>query len=316
MGRSPRFRDQAAGEIPSAAGATRSPDHSEKLIERIAEALERLAPPPPQLPDFAAAEAFVWHPEGRRFAAVRRVNRVEMSLLKGIDRVRDLLVENTERFARGLPANNALLWGARGMGKSSLVKAAHAATSALHPVGGLKLIEIHREDIESLPDLMALLRHAPRRFIVFCDDLSFDAEDTSYKSLKTMLEGGIEGRPDNVIFYATSNRRHMMAREMMENERSTAINPGEAVEEKVSLSDRFGLWLGFHRCSQDEYLAMVDGYVAHYRIPFAGAELRREALEWATTRGSRSGRVAWQYVQDLAGRLGVRTEIGSPKSEI
>jgi predicted AAA+ superfamily ATPase len=192
------------------------------------------------------------------------------------------------------------------MGKSSLVKAAHASIGAAHPAPGLKLIEIHREDIESLPDLMAMLRNAPQRFIVFCDDLSFDAEDTSYKSLKTMLEGGIEGRPDNVIFYATSNRRHLMAREMMENERSTAINPGEAVEERVSLSDRFGLWLGFHRCSQDEFLAMVEAYVAHYRIPLSGDELRREALEWATTRGSRSGRVAWQYVQDVAGRLGVR----------
>jgi predicted AAA+ superfamily ATPase len=219
---------------------------------------------PPTAPDFAAAEAFVWHPEGQKLAPVQRINRVEMSLLKGIERVRDLLVENTERFARGLPANNALLWGARGMGKSSLVKAAHGAVGRAHPAAGLKLVEIHREDIESLPELMALLRPAPQRFIVFCDDLSFDAEDTSYKSLKTMLEGGIEGRPENVIFYATSNRRHMMAREMIENERSTAINPGEAVEEKVSLSDRFGLWLGFHRCSQDEYLAMVEGYVVRY----------------------------------------------------
>ena len=278
-----------------------------ELLTRIAGVLERLAPAVPAAPDFAAAEAFVWHPDGRRLTAVRRVNRVEMSLLKGIDRVRDLLVENTERFARGLPANNALLWGARGMGKSSLVKAAHAAIGAAHPKAGLKLIEIHREDIESLPELMAILRGAPQRFIVFCDDLSFDAEDTSYKSLKTMLEGGIEGRPDNVIFYATSNRRHLLARDMVENERSTAINPGEAVEEKVSLSDRFGLWLGFHRCSQDEYLAMVEGYVAHYRVPFDGAKLHREALEWATTRGARSGRVAWQYVQDLAGRLGVTT---------
>jgi predicted AAA+ superfamily ATPase len=279
--------------------------NAESILDRIADALERLVPPPPAAPDFLAAEAFVWHPEGRRLAPVARVNRVEMSLLKGIDRVRDLLVENTERFARGLPANNALLWGARGMGKSSLVKAAHAAIEAAHPAAGLRLIEIHREDIESLPDLMALLRKARQRFIVFCDDLSFDADDTSYKSLKTMLEGGIEGRPDNVIFYATSNRRHLLAREMVENERSTAINPGEAVEEKVSLSDRFGLWLGFHRCSQDEYLAMVEGYVSRYRIPFAGDELRREALEWATTRGARSGRVAWQYVQDLAGRLGM-----------
>ena len=278
---------------------------TDELLERIANALERLAPPPPVAVDFAGAEAFVWHPDGRRLAPVARVNRVDMSLLKGIDRVRDLLVENTERFARGLPANNALLWGARGMGKSSLVKAAHAAVGAAHPAAGLRLIEIHREDIESLPELMAMLRPARQRFVVFCDDLSFDADDTSYKSLKTMLEGGIEGRPVNVIFYATSNRRHLLAREMVENERSTAINPGEAVEEKVSLSDRFGLWLGFHRCSQDEYLAMVEGYISHYRIPIAADELRREALEWATTRGARSGRVAWQYVQDLAGRLGV-----------
>ena len=280
------------------------------MLARVAAALERLAPAAQAAPDFAAAEAFVWYPEARRLAAVRRVNRVEMSLLKGIDRVRDLLVENTERFARGLPANNALLWGARGMGKSSLVKAAHAAIGAAHPAAGLKLIEIHREDIETLPELMSLMREAPQRFIVFCDDLSFEAEDTSYKALKTMLEGGIEGRPENVIFYATSNRRHLMARDMVDNERATAINPGEAVEEKVSLSDRFGLWLGFHRCSQDEYLAMVEGYVAHYRIEFAGDELRHEALEWATTRGARSGRVAWQYVQDLAGRLGVRMDDG------
>ena len=292
-------RSSTPDKISSAKPAT------DDVLERIADALERLAPPPPAAPDFVSAEAFVWHPDGRRLAPVARVNRVDMSLLKGIDRVRDLLVENTERFARGLPANNALLWGARGMGKSSLVKAAHAAVGAAHPAAGLRLIEIHREDIESLPELMAMLRPARQRFIVFCDDLSFDADDTSYKSLKTMLEGGIEGRPDNVIFYATSNRRHLLAREMVENERSTAINPGEAVEEKVSLSDRFGLWLGFHRCSQDEYLAMVEGYVTRYRIPLAGDELRREALEWATTRGARSGRVAWQYVQDLAGRLGV-----------
>jgi hypothetical protein len=272
---------------------------------RIADALDRMAPMMPMAPDFAAAEAYVWHPDGR-LAPVARVNRVEMSLLKGIDRVRDLLVENTERFAKGLPANNALLWGARGMGKSSLVKAAHAAVNATLARGALKLVEIHREDIESLPELMALTRNARYRFIVFCDDLSFDAEDTSYKSLKAVLEGGIEGRPDNVIFYATSNRRHLMSRDMLENERASAINPGETVEEKVSLSDRFGLWLGFHRCSQDEYLAMVEGYVTHYRIPAKGQTLRDEALEWATTRGARSGRVAWQYVQDLAGRLGVK----------
>jgi hypothetical protein len=284
-----------------------------RALERVADALERLAPGAPAAPPFAAADAFSWHPDGRRLVPVARVNRVEMSLLKGIDRMRDVLLENTERFARGLPANNALLWGARGMGKSSLVKAVHASVNAAHgrrrgSDGLLKLIEIHREDIESLPDLMALTRGAPYRFIVFCDDLSFEAEDTSYKSLKAMLEGGIEGRPDNVVFYATSNRRHLMAREMMENERSTAINPGEAVEEKVSLSDRFGLWLGFHRCSQDEYLAMVDGYVAHYGVAHPRDKLHPEALEWATTRGARSGRVAWQYVQDLAGRLGVKLE--------
>jgi uncharacterized protein len=304
------FRDKATNVAVSDAAKERlSRDAGAgDVLDRIAAALERLAPPPPPAPDFSAAEAFVWHPEERRLAAVHRINRVEMSLLKGIDRVRDLLVENTERFARSLPANNALLWGARGMGKSSLVKAVHAAVGAAHRADGLKLIEIHREDVETLPELMGLLRNAPRRFIVFCDDLSFDAEDTSYKALKTMLEGGIEGRPENVIFYATSNRRHLMAREMVENERSTAINPGEAVEEKVSLSDRFGLWLGFHRCSQDEYLAMVEGYVSRYGIPLGGDPLRREALEWATTRGARSGRVAWQYVQDLAGRLGVRVD--------
>jgi uncharacterized protein len=298
----------AKGPGSSKPGKRSAADGSADAVMRIAAALERLAPPAPTTLDFASADAFVWYPEGRKLAPVRRVNRVEMSLLKGIDRVRDLLVENTERFARGLPANNALLWGARGMGKSSLVKASHAGIAHAHPAAGLKLIEIHREDIESLPELMSLLRGARQRFIVFCDDLSFDAEDTSYKSLKTMLEGGIEGRPENVIFYATSNRRHLMARDMTENERATAINPGEAVEEKVSLSDRFGLWLGFHRCSQDEYLAMVEGYIAHYRVPANGAELRREALEWATTRGARSGRVAWQYVQDLAGRLGVKME--------
>jgi uncharacterized protein len=276
------------------------------MAGRIAAALERLAPGAAEPPDFAAPDAFVWHPQGRRLTPVARVNRVDMSLLKGIDRMRDLLVENTERFARGLPANNALLWGARGMGKSSLVKAVHASINGSGGGKGLKLVEIHREEIESLPDLMEMLRGSKHRFIVFCDDLSFEATDTSYKSLKAVLEGGIEGRPENVILYATSNRRHLMARDMMENERSTAINPGEAIEEKVSLSDRFGLWLGFHRCSQDEYLAMVEGYVAHYRIPFHGEALTRDALEWATTRGARSGRVAWQYVQDLAGRLGVR----------
>ncbi len=285
-------------------GATIDPP----ALSRIADALERLAPPRQAAADFTAADAFVWHAEGSRLLPVPRVNRVAMTLLKGIDRMRDTLMENTERFARGLPANNALLWGARGMGKSSLVKAAHAAVNAGLGAarGTLKLIEIHREDIESLPELMALLRDTPFRFIVFCDDLSFDGDDTSYKSLKAVLEGGIEGRPENVILYATSNRRHLMSRDMMENERSTAINPGEAVEEKVSLSDRFGLWLGFHKCSQDEYLAMVEGYVKHFSIPVGAEEMRREALEWATTRGARSGRVAWQYIQDLAGRKGCR----------
>jgi uncharacterized protein len=278
------------------------------LLTRIAAALDRLAPPAADTIDFGSATAFVWQPKGFRLVPVPRVNRVDMGLLKGIDRVRDMLLENTERFAKGLPANNALLWGARGMGKSSLVKAAHASINESHGRGNLKLVEIHREDIETLPELMGLLRGSSCRFIVFCDDLSFDTEDTSYKSLKAVLEGGIEGRPENVILYATSNRRHLMSRDMIENERSTAINPGETVEEKVSLSDRFGLWLGFHRCSQDEYLAMVDGYVAHFKIPIPTAELHRQALEWATTRGSRSGRVAWQYVQDAAGRLGVKLE--------
>jgi uncharacterized protein len=274
-------------------------------MRRIADALDRLAPAPPPAPDFDAAEAFIWRADRGALAAVKRVNRVDLLLLRGIDRVRDLLVENTRRFARALPANNALLWGARGMGKSSLVKAAHAAINSEPEVGGrLKLVEIHREDIEGLPALMTLLREAPYRFIVFCDDLSFDAGDTSYKSLKAALEGGVEGRPANVLFYATSNRRHLMPRDMMENERSSAIIPGEAVEEKVSLSDRFGLWLGFHHCSQDDYLAMVMGYAKHYRLDKPAHELEAEALEWATTRGSRSGRAAWQFTQDLAGRLG------------
>ena len=273
-------------------------------VERIAAALERLAPPAPEPADLDAAEAFVWHAAVGRLAPVEKVNRVDIHLLHGIDRVRDILIENTRRFAAGLPANNALLWGARGMGKSSLVKAAHAAVDA--EVGGrLKLIEIHREDIESLPALMGLLRPAAgHRFIVFCDDLSFDAQDTSYKSLKAALDGGIEGRPDNVLLYATSNRRHLLPRDMIENERSTAINPSEAVQEKVSLSDRFGLWLGFHNCSQDEFLDMIRGYANHFKLDLGEERMRAEAIEWSTTRGSRSGRVAWQYIQDLAGRLG------------
>jgi uncharacterized protein len=275
------------------------------LLERIATALERAVPPAPPAFDPKAADAFLWGPE-RRLTPVPQVARVEMGLLTGIDRARDTLVENTERFARGLPANNALLWGARGMGKSSLVKAAHAEINARRPAGSLpmKLVEIHREDIEALPDLMALLRPDPHRWLVYCDDLSFDADDTSYKSLKTALDGGIEGRPGNVLFYATSNRRHLLARDMVENERSTAINPGEAVEEKVSLSDRFGLWLGFHKCSQDEYLAMIRAYADRYGLDVPAERLRADSLEWATTRGSRSGRTAFQFIQDLAGRLG------------
>jgi len=287
---------------------THTPDDLSAVLARIADALERIAPTRIAQADFEAADAFVWHADQRRLEPVPHVNKVDMGLLKGIDRTRDMLVENTVRFARGLPANNALLWGARGMGKSSLVKASHAEVNrdlAREGVLPIKLVEIHREDIETLPALMSLMRASKYRFVVFCDDLSFDADDTSYKSLKAVLEGGIEGRPENVIFYATSNRRHLVPRDMMENERSTAINPGEAVEEKVSLSDRFGLWLGFHKCSQDEYLAMVEGYVSHFHVPVDPETMRREALEWSTTRGARSGRTAWQYVQDVAGRLGV-----------
>ncbi|KQO70566.1 ATP-binding protein [Methylobacterium sp. Leaf88] len=279
------------------------------VLERIAAALERAAPAPRAPVDLTEADAFLWGPE-RRLIPVPRVNRVAIGLLTGIDRARDTLVANTRLFADGLPANNALLWGARGMGKSSLVKAAHAEINAARAPGALplKLVEIHREDIEALPDLMATLRGDAHRWIVFCDDLSFDGDDTSYKSLKTALDGGIEGRPENVLFYATSNRRHLLARDMVENERSTAINPGEAVEEKVSLSDRFGLWLGFHKCSQDEYLAMIRAYVARHGLRAEPDRVRAEALEWATTRGSRSGRTAFQFIQDLAGRLGQRLE--------
>ena len=290
---------------------------SEKDLRSIAERLdeltrliERAVPSVAAKPDFAAADAFVWHPTTRMLQPVAHVSRVDLVLLKGIDRMRDILVENTERFARGLPANNVLLWGARGMGKSSLVKAVHAGVNG-NGKEKLKLVEIHREEIETLPELMALMRDAGHRFILFCDDLSFDGHDASYKSLKAALEGGIEGRPDNVLFYATSNRRHLLPRDMMENESSTAINPHEAVEEKVSLSDRFGMWLGFHKCSQDEYLEMVRGYVGHYGLAIDEARLTAEALEWSTTRGARSGRVAWQFVQDLAGRLGVVLSDGS-----
>jgi predicted AAA+ superfamily ATPase len=282
---------------------------AEKLAEKLDQLIEvvgRLAPAKPAASDLAAADCFVWSAEQGHLEPVHRVNRVDIGLIRGVDRVRDILIDNTERFAASLPANNVLLWGARGMGKSSLVKAVHASINAALKSGGapLKLVEIHREDIDTLPRLMGQLKSAPYRFILFCDDLSFDHDDTSYKSLKAALEGGVEGRPANVIFYATSNRRHLLPRDMIDNERSTAINPGEAVEEKVSLSDRFGLWLGFHKCSQDEYLDMIDGYAKYHGLKVDPEQLRAEALEWATTRGSRSGRVAWQFTQDLAGRLG------------
>jgi uncharacterized protein len=273
------------------------------LLHRIAEALERLAPGTPSSAPLDKAEAFVWHAEGGRLEAIAKVSRIDLDLLRGVDHARDTLLENTRRFAKGLPANNALLWGARGTGKSSLVKAVHAAVNA-ETKGAIALIEIHREDLASLPTLLARLRGQKRRCLLFCDDLSFDAADTSYKSLKAVLEGGIEGRPVNVVFYATSNRRHLMPREMIENERSTAINPAEAVEEKVSLSDRFGLWLGFHNCDQDTYFAIVEGYARRYGLKLPVETLRAEANEWSVTRGARSGRVAWQYIQDLAGRLG------------
>jgi len=279
-------------------------------LERLAAALERLAPAAAGQFDFAQAEAFVWQTSPEAFLPVAVVNRQPLALLKGIDRAAEQLLDNTRRFAQGLPANNALLWGARGMGKSSLVKAAQAEVRRSLGLGrakgkpDLKLIEIHREDIAALPQCLAHLRSASQRFIVFCDDLSFDKDDTSYKSLKAVLEGGIEGRPENVLFYATSNRRHLMPRDMLENERSTAINPSEAVEEKVSLSDRFGLWLGFHNATQDEYLEMVRSYAAHHGLEVDAADLKRQALEWSITRGARSGRVAWQFIQDLAGRLG------------
>ncbi len=286
-------------------------------LTRIAEALERLAPPALVKPDLSAADAFVWHPgPPARLDPVPRVAAVGITLLQGVERQKALILENTLRFARGLPANNAMLWGARGMGKSSLVKAAHAAANAEAP-GALALVEIQREDVRTLPDLLNVLRAdhqdplrggaGARRCLVFCDDLSFEREDADYKALKSVLDGGIEGRPANVLFYATSNRRHLMPRDMIENERSTAINPSEATEEKVSLSDRFGLWIGFHNCDQDTFFAMVEGYAASFGLPATSDELRRAAVEWSVTRGARSGRVAWQFVQDMAGRLGVRT---------
>ncbi len=283
-------------------------DHMDiALHTRIAEALERLAPPPPAPPRVEGADAFVWHAEPMaRLAPVAKVSRVDLVLLQGVERQKGILLENTRRFARGLSANNVMLWGARGMGKSSLVKAAHAAANAEFP-GSLALIEIQREDIRTLPELLNILRAQPRRCLVFCDDLSFEKEDADYKALKSVLDGGIEGRPTNVLFYATSNRRHLMSRDMIENERSTAIHGQEAVEEKVSLSDRFGLWIGFHNCDQPTFFAMVEGYAGALGIDLSPEELRRQANEWSVTRGGRSGRVAWQFIQDLAGRLGVAT---------
>ena len=273
-------------------------------MERIAEALERMSPAPLAAPDFDSASAFVWQTGPDRLAPVAEVARVPLELLLGVDRSRDTLLANTRQFAQGLPANNALLWGSRGMGKSSLVKAIHGDLEADFPT--LKIVELHREDLPSVGRLLNVLRQAETaRFVLFCDDLSFSHDDQHYKSLKAVLDGGIEGRPDNVILYATSNRRHLMPRDMIENERGTAINPSEAVEEKVSLSDRFGLWLGFHACDQDQYLAIIRGYCTAYGVVIDDDTLWAEAIEWQATRGSRSGRVAWQYFCDLAGRKGV-----------
>jgi uncharacterized protein len=272
---------------------------TEDVLRRIAEALERLAPPPVTAADLASASAFLWDGTHKQFEAVPQVARVPLELLRGIDMQKNLLLENTHRFARGLPANNALLWGARGMGKSSIVKAVHAA------VPGLTLIEIHREDIETLPLVMRAVRASNARVLLFCDDLSFEGADTRYKALKAALEGGIEGRPENLLFYATSNRRHLISRELVENESGTAINPRDGVDDKVALSDRFGLWIGFHNCSQDEYFDMIRSYIAHFNLPARWDDVAPQALEWSATRGARSGRVAWQFVQDLAGRLDV-----------
>lgn len=280
-----------------------SPDGLRTALERIAGALERMAPPAGPAPPDDGCDAYIWRADRKRLQPVPEVNRLDIELLVGIEQARDSLLENTRWFADGLPANNALLWGARGMGKSSLVKAVHAEV-ARTAEGALALVEIHREDLPSLSELLGLLRGRPRRFILFCDDLSFEAEDATYKSLKALLEGGVEGRPRNVVFYATSNRRHLMPRDMMENERATGISPGEAVQEKVSLSDRFGLWLGFHNCDQDTYLRIIDRYTGRFGIPVDAATLHGEAVEWAMTRGARSGRVAWQFIQHLAGRTG------------
>ena len=275
-------------------------------MDRIAAALERLAPAPLPAPDFYAASAFVWHTAPDRLEPVHQVSRVPLSLLVGVDRARDTLLANTTQFAKGLPANNALLWGSRGMGKSSLVKAIHADVHDRHDT--LKIVELQREDLPSVGRLLNMLRGVKAQFILFCDDLSFGHDDSHYKSLKAVLDGGIEGRPENVVLYATSNRRHLMPRDMIENERSSGINPGEAVEEKVSLSDRFGLWLGFHACDQDQYLSMIQGYCAAYGVSISAEDLYAQAIEWQATRGGRSGRVAWQFFCDLAGRKGVRID--------
>ena len=295
----------AATKRPAAPSEHDTADRIARSLEAIAAHLSAASPKPSAADSLGSADAFVWHPNGR-LVPVPRVSRVDLGLLKGIEQVRDILIENTERFADGLPANNVLLWGARGTGKSALVKAAHAAVNEMTP-HALALIEIHREDIPSLPRLLSLVRGSPRRCLLFCDDLSFDQNDASYKSLKAVLEGGIEGRPGNVVLYATSNRRHLMARDMIDNERSTAINPAEAVEEKVSLSDRFGLWLGFHNVDQETYQAIVRGYAQHFGLELPEEQLMAEANEWSITRGARSGRVAWQFIQDLAGRLGKPT---------
>ena len=280
---------------------TKTPDNA--LLKRIAEALDRIAPKQARKPPLDGTDAFVWHAEGGQLEPVRAVNRLDLDLLLGITHARDTLLENTRRFAKGLPANNALLWGARGTGKSSLVKAVHAKVN--QEVGGkLALLEIHREDIASLPRLLRIVRSLPRRAVLFCDDLSFESEDTSYKSLKALLEGGIEGRPDNAIFYATSNRRHLMARDAIDIERAGAVGARDATDETVSLSDRFGLWLGFHNCDQDTYFAIVEKYAERFGLTGDRATLRAQANEWSVTRGARSGRVAWQFIQDLAGRQG------------
>ncbi|MBB2204664.1 ATP-binding protein [Gluconacetobacter takamatsuzukensis] len=286
------------------------------VLDRIAQALERLSPPPPSLAGLDAADAFVWHPTQGRLAPVAHVAHVDIGLLRGVEIQRRLVLDNTLHFARGLPANNVMLWGARGMGKSSLVKAAHAQANQVDGApaepgrGRLVLIEIQREDLSTLPDLLALLRTSARRFVVFCDDLSFESEDADYKALKSVLDGGISGRPDNVLFYATSNRRHLMPRDMIDNERSTAINPSEAVEEKVSLSDRFGLWIGFHNCAQDVFLDMVRAYAAARNLPVGDEELARRANAWSVTRGGRSGRVAWQFIEDLTAELATPPHVG------